>query len=82
MIEKDEPLSIILETFSILVKFPLTRKGKTTPILKKGKKEDYKPLSLISVPGMIMEQILLKSILKNMENKVVIGHTQNGFTKG
>jgi len=57
--------------------FPLflTSRMGHTPVFKKGKKEDpgnYRPLSLSSIPGKVMKQLILHSVIKQVEEKKVI----------
>jgi len=60
------------------------RKASVTPVFKKGKKGDpgnYRPFSLTSIPGKVMEQLILEVIIKQVEEKKVIRSGQHACTK-
>ncbi|KAK4826301.1 hypothetical protein QYF61_007148 [Mycteria americana] len=81
-----KPLSIIYQQSWLTGEVPADwRLANVAPIFKKGRKEDpgnYRPVSLTSVPGKLMEQIILSAITRHVENNQGIKPSQHGFRKG
>lgn len=58
------------------------KQANVTAIFRKGKTEDpvkYRPVWLTSVPGKVLEQLILESISKHMKGKKVFGNSQHVF---
>ena len=81
-----KPLSIIYQKSWLTGELPLDwRVAYVTPIYKKGRKENpgnYRLVSLTSVPGKVMEQIILSAITSHIMDNQGIRSSQHGFTKG
>ncbi|GAB0175753.1 mitochondrial enolase superfamily member 1 [Grus japonensis] len=81
-----KPLSMIYQQSWLTGEVPVDwRLASVTPIYKKGQKEDlgnYRSGSLTSVPGKVMEQIILSAITRHIQDNQVIRPSQYGFMKG
>jgi len=84
--ELAKPLSIIYQQSRLTAEVPDDwRITSVTPIYQKGQKEDpgnYRPGSLTSVPGKIMEQFILSVLNGHEKDNQGIRPSQHGFMKG
>jgi len=84
--ELAEPLSVIYQQSWLTGEVPQDwRIGNVTPIYEKGRKEDpgnYRPVSLTSVPGKIMERFILSALTRHVKGNQGIRPSQHRFIKG
>ena len=59
------------------------RMASVTPIFKKNENElgNYRPVSFTSVPGKVMEQLVLDTLSKQLEEEKVNRSSQHRFTR-
>ena len=81
-----EPLTLIFNKSIKECKVPNDWKtANVTPLFKKGSKKDpgnYRPVSLTSIPGKMLESIMKKQMVKYIENNSLLKNTQHGFLSG
>ncbi|GAB0183885.1 mitochondrial enolase superfamily member 1 [Grus japonensis] len=84
--ELAKPLSIICQQSWLTGEVPDDwRLANVTPIYKKGWKENpgnYRPASLTSVPGKILERFILSVLTRQVQDNQGIRPSQHGFMKG
>ena len=65
--------------------FPLSWKlSRVNPIFKKGSSTDvnnYRPISLLSIPGKILEDVVSDTLNNHIESQCLLSHKQWGFRK-
>ncbi|KAF1648163.1 putative RNA-directed DNA polymerase from transposon X-element, partial [Eudyptes chrysocome] len=84
--ELTKPLSIIYQQSWLTGEVPDDwRLANVTPIYKNGRKEDpgnYRPVSLTSVPGKMMERFILRALTRHERDNQGIRPSQHGFMRG
>ena len=84
--ELSEPLTkIFRKSLDTGVVPRLWRQANVVPIFKKGDKAEssnYRPISLTSVVGKMLEAIIARAIRKHLDDHKLIRHSQHGFSKG
>ena len=79
------PLTLIINVSIISGKFPSQwKQAKCVPLFKKGSRKDmnnYRPVSLLSVSGMVLEKVIANQIEAFFESEGLLGTFQFGFRK-
>ena len=78
-----KPLQIIFEKSLTEGKIPnIWKNANVTVIFKKGengKAENYRPISLTSVPGKLIERLVINAIMDHMTESNLFSASQHGF---
>ena len=81
-----KPLEILFKKSMENSQIPkIWKQGNVTAIFKNGKKtkaENYRPISLTSVPGKLLERLIRDEIVKQMEVNNLFSAAQHGFVTG
>ena len=81
-----KPLKTIFEKSVSECKIPgIWKLGSVTAIPKSGSKlkpENYRPISLTSVPGKILERIIRNELVEHMTSNSLFSRSQRGFLAG
>ena len=79
------PLTYIINTSIRSGKYPdMWKISKIFPLFKKGEKklmQNYRPLALLSVSGMVLERVVAIQIEEYFENNKLLGNFQFGFRR-
>ncbi|KAJ7425837.1 RNA-directed DNA polymerase from mobile element jockey-like protein [Willisornis vidua] len=85
-IQWSKPLSMIFEQPWESEEIPADWKlMNVAPVFRQGKKEDpenYRPVSLTSVPGKVMKMIILEGVENHLKDNSVTDHSQHSFMRG
>ena len=77
------PLSVLFESFFSVGGVPTAWKAAIiTPLFKKGQSSDpsnYRPVSITSVFGKIMERVIASSMLQHFKQNNLLNDNQHGF---
>ena len=60
------------------------KEARVSPLFKKGKRdkpENYRPVSLTSIVGKILESIIKDNLVEHLDRHRLIRNSQHGFTK-
>lgn len=78
-----EPLAVIFEKSWTTGEVPVEwRRANVVPIFKKGNKVEpgnYRPVSLTSIPGKLLEQVIKQHVCQHLDENAVINQSQHGF---